>query len=75
MRSLLHGGSVTLVGVPKIGKSSLLWRLADSWQERLLGHIDLMSIENREDFYESLGDELDLKNGDWRRIREELKTE
>lgn len=41
LRLLLSGGSVSLQGNNKIGKSSLLWRLAAVWSEPVIGPLSI----------------------------------
>lgn len=73
LRSMLRGGSVAVTGDHKIGKSSLLWRLAEDWPGEVLGPLDLQAIADREDFYDSLAGAMGLTGGGWRRLRRVLK--
>ncbi len=73
LRAMLAGGSVALLGEPKIGKSSLLWQLARSWDGEVLGLIDLQAIEDRDDFYDALARELDVTESGWRPLRRALR--
>lgn len=73
LRNLLQGGSVALLGEPKIGKSSLLWRLIESWQGEILGPFDFQEIEDQDDFYNCLAEKLGILESGWRPIREKLK--
>lgn len=74
IQMMLQGGSVALLGAPKIGKSSLLWQLAQSWQGEILGPLDFQELEDRDDFYSSLSSQLSLLNSDWRDVRDALRT-
>lgn len=74
LRQLLEGGSVVVLGEPKIGKSSLLLALARSWQGEVLGPIDFHAIDDAEDFYASLAEALGLESSKWRSIRAALKS-
>ena len=69
---LLQGGSVSLQGEPKIGKSSLLRHLARNWQGQVIGPLDCHSLQDREDFYEQLAEALALDNDSWKTIRKAL---
>ena len=72
LHGMLAGGSVALWGEPKIGKSSLLYRLADTWPEEVLGPVDFEAVADRDDFYAALGCELGMASGGWRGVRGEL---
>ncbi len=73
LRDMLAGGSVALWGEPKIGKSSLLLRVAATWdEEATLGPVDFEAIEDRDDFYAALAGELGMASGGWREIRGQL---
>lgn len=73
----LEGGSVALVGDPKVGKSSLIWRLVERWTDasrsEVIGPIDLQAMEDRDDFYDHLASALQLDSGSWRSIRRTLR--
>jgi len=73
LRALLQRGSVALLGEPKIGKSSLLWRLGPFWNGEALGPIDFEGVESLEDFYGDLAARLHLPSEDWRTIRNALR--
>jgi hypothetical protein len=78
LRAMLHSGSVSLQGEPKIGKSSLLWRMADEGRETkdelVIGPLDCQALADRDDFYEHLAQALDLQDAAWRAIRSALQT-
>lgn len=69
---LLQGGSVSLQGELKIGKSSLLRYLARNWPGQVMGPLDCHSLQDREDFYELLAEALALDNHSWKTIRKAL---
>lgn len=77
LRALLRGGSVALMGEPKIGKSSLLWHLVHIWTQveegEVLGPFDCHVLEDRDDLYESLAAVLGLDAGLWRTVRRALR--
>jgi hypothetical protein len=75
LHSLLQGGSVALVGEPKIGKSSLLHRLAATWQGTLVGPLDFDAFEDRADLLARLAEELQLQGSaaNWRGLRQVLR--
>ncbi|MCP4664350.1 MAG: ATP-binding protein, partial [bacterium] len=73
LQAMLAGGSVALLGEAKIGKSSLLWQLARSWEGEVLGPIDLQGIADADDFHATLADLLDLPDGSWRGLRRALR--
>jgi hypothetical protein len=73
LTSLLAGGSVAMVGEPKIGKSPVLYRLADTWEGDVVGPISFQSIDNRDDFYATLAEALDEEPSDWRGLRRQLQ--
>jgi hypothetical protein len=70
---LLDGGSVALIGAPKIGKSSLLYQLVRTWPGNVLGPLDLQGIEETAHFYEELGALLGLARVSWRELRNTLR--
>lgn len=72
LRLLLQGGSVALLGEPKIGKSSLLWQLKATWPGKVIGPIDCLALEDHDDFYACLAEALLLESVDWRSIRKAL---
>lgn len=73
LNNMLSGGSVALLGVAKVGKSSLLRHLARQWSGPVLGPIDCMGIQDRDDFYQQLAEWLQLTNATWRNIDRELR--
>lgn len=74
LRDLLAHGCVTLLGEPKIGKSSLVLELKRSWDGDVIGPIDFHGIEDRDDFYDTLAAGLGLDASDWRTsVRPELR--
>ncbi|MBN2394621.1 MAG: CHAT domain-containing protein, partial [Anaerolineae bacterium] len=78
VRSLLRSGSVTLVGEPKIGKSSLMARLADLWKTvnggRVFGPLDCQGVWDRADFFAELAKLIGLPVTDDRRaLRDALR--
>jgi len=73
LKTLLQGGSVTLLGEPKIGKSSLLWQLKRDWGEAVIGPLDCQGLEDRDDFYEQLAGALRVDSNRWRAIRSALQ--
>jgi len=73
LMTLLQGGSVALLGEPKIGKSSLLRHLARHWPGKVIGPLDCHSLNDRSDFFQNISDALDLDNCDWKTIRKTLK--
>ncbi|MBN2006786.1 MAG: ATP-binding protein, partial [Anaerolineae bacterium] len=79
LRSLLRSGSVTLVGDPKIGKSSLMARLADLWQAenggRVFGPLDCQGVLDCDDFFAELAELLGLQDiDDRRKLRDALRA-
>ncbi len=72
MTLLNSGGSVSLQGVRKIGKSSLLRCLARSWEGDVLGPLDCQSMIDQDDFYQSIASELKLDKSDRKYIRDVL---
>ena len=78
VRSLLRSGSVTLVGEPKIGKSSLMARLADIWRAenggRVFGPLDCQGVLDCGDFFAELAKIIGLPATDDRRaLRDALR--
>jgi hypothetical protein len=75
---MLQSGSISLQGEPKIGKSSLLWRVGDERRrtkdEQVIGPLDCQNMADRDDFYEQLAAALQLQNPAWRAIRPALQT-
>lgn len=63
---MLQGGSVSLLGPAKIGKSSLLLALSRSWQGHIIGPLDCLALEDRDDFYDLLAEKLSLPGAGWR---------
>lgn len=74
LQARLKGGSVLLWGGAKMGKSSLLWQMADRWQGKVLGPFDFQSFEDPADFYGCLADQLEC-DGKWPKIRQALQAE
>lgn len=72
LRTLLEGGSVSLIGEPKIGKSSLLWQLKVTWPGTVIGPIDVQGLVSRRDFYARLAEELHAAGTAWRDVRSAL---
>ncbi|MEJ5308704.1 MAG: CHAT domain-containing protein [Anaerolineae bacterium] len=77
--ALLRSGSVTLVGEPKIGKSSLMARLADRWKAENGGHVfgplDCQGLLDCADFFAELARLLGLPAiDDRRKLRDALRT-
>ncbi len=71
---LLKNGWLALTGGPKIGKTSLLYRLAHTWQGGpVLGPVDLQSLDDFADFCHHVADELNLAGEDWRTVRKALR--
>lgn len=74
LNTMLQGGSVSLLGEAKIGKSSLLWHLRDHWQGEVIGPINLHGVEDKEDFNDQLAQTLKIpESSSWRNIRENLR--
>lgn len=74
---LLSGGSVAVVGAPKIGKSSLLHALARQWPQqspgRVVGPIDLQGLEDVEHFYSEVATALGERAQSWRPLSRALR--
>lgn len=77
LMTLLQGGSVALHGEPKVGKSSLMLHLVRNWgsEAKVIGPLDCMSLEDRDDFYEQIAEALELENSNWRAIRHALNSD
>jgi len=73
LRALLQRGSVALLGEPKIGKSALLWQLAQSWPDEVIGPVNFELVDGLDDYYRDLADRLKLEASDWRTIRKALR--
>jgi hypothetical protein len=71
---MLQGGSVALLGDPKIGKSSLMLHLVRNWDSsvKIIGPLDCMGLEDRDDFFREIAEALALDNSNWRTIRRAL---
>lgn len=74
LEAMLQQSSVTLLGEPKIGKSSLLWRLADHWPHPVIGPLDCHNVLDRNDFYEQLAELLNLADSQLRTLRTALRS-
>ncbi|NIM84267.1 MAG: TIR domain-containing protein [Candidatus Aminicenantes bacterium] len=76
LMTLLQGGSVALHGEPKVGKSSLMLHLVRNCgsEVKVIGPLDCMSLEDRDDFYEQIAEALELENSNWRTIRRALNS-
>ena len=72
--TMLSGGSVALQGEPKIGKSSLLWRLKTTWQGTVIGPLDCQELDDQADFYGCLAEALGAGGTEWPAIRRALKA-
>lgn len=74
LKNTLMGGSVALIGAPKVGKSSLLWQLTTNWSGKMLGPLDCMMIDGRDDLYAFIANALGGLDGtvDWRAVRQAL---
>ncbi len=75
LNMLLQGGSVALLGEPRIGKSSLLWQLARQWKHKTIGPLNIDQLENREGFYRFLATALELDNAGWSAINSVLQKQ
>jgi hypothetical protein len=74
LSQMLEHGCVSLQGERKIGKSSLLLHLVRTRNHSpVIGPIDVMGINNADDFYQQLGKPLGVKDGDRIGIRDTLK--
>jgi hypothetical protein len=73
LQALLSGGSVALIGEPRIGKSSLLWQLAARWPEQVIGPIDCMELDGPQDLYERIAEALSADGSGWRSLSRVLK--
>ncbi|HOT90992.1 MAG TPA: CHAT domain-containing protein [Anaerolineae bacterium] len=76
--SLLQSGSVTLIGEPKIGKSSLMLRLAEVWRaenrSRVFGPLDCQGVLDCDDFFAELAKLIGLPTTtDRRALRDALR--
>lgn len=70
LNARLSGGSVALIGEPKIGKSSMLFRVREGWtQGEVLGPFDFHQLEDPDDFYAELATELDAASHKWPDLR------
>lgn len=74
LKSYLQGGSVALLGEPRIGKSSLLWQLAEQWEHDIIGPFNIDQLENRSGFFRFLAEILVLDNEGWEAIHKVLKN-
>ena len=72
LQAMLSGGSVVLLGEPKVGKSSLLHCLARNRAGTAIGPLDCMALEDRDDLYQNIAGALHLASADWRTIRRAL---
>ncbi|MCP4214238.1 MAG: hypothetical protein GY765_06255 [bacterium] len=72
--TLLQGGSVTIKGEPKIGKSSLMWQLAREWPGKKIGPINFDLLRNIDDLYQYIAKELKLPDCGWRTLRRVLEN-
>ncbi len=77
--SLLQSGSVTLIGEPKIGKSSLMTRLAEVWRaghhSHVFGPLDCQSVLDCNDFFAELARLIGLPPvNDRRALRDALRV-
>ncbi|MBK7200504.1 hypothetical protein [Candidatus Amarolinea dominans] len=73
LHALLQDGSVALLGERKIGKSSLLWQISQTWPGTVLGPFDCMGMEDARDLYDHLAHALALEQADWRTLRRGLR--
>jgi len=74
LKAYLHGGSVALLGDPRIGKSSLLWHLARTWGGKIIGPLNIDELENRSGFYNYIANALGLDNTNWDTIYRALES-
>lgn len=76
LKTMLQGGSVALLGDHKIGKSSLMLHLVRHWDSsiKIIGPLDCMMLEDRDDFFGQIAGALALDNSNWRTIRNVLCT-
>jgi len=75
LKTMLQGGSVALLGDHKIGKSSLMLHLVRHWGSsvKIIGPLDCMMLEDRDDFFGQIAEALALDNSNWRSIRRALR--
>jgi hypothetical protein len=75
--TLLQGGSVSLMGVRKTGKSSLLWRLKEIWETNgklVFGPLNCKGMLDYSDFFPELGKVIGIPTSDKRILRDALKA-
>ncbi len=73
LRRSLEGGNVALIGPAKIGKSSLLYQLKQTWQGDVIGPIDFQGVSGKDDFLAQLAAGLGLAKGSDDEIRDAFK--
>lgn len=74
LRGMLEVGSVALLGAPKVGKSSLVWRLVEGWDGEVVGPVDVQGLEDAADFYSTIADALGVGGDGWRPLRAALRA-
>lgn len=73
LQALLQGGSVALLGEPKVGKSSLLYHLARNWTATAVEPIDCQGLQDRDDLYACIAEALSLDDHRWRTVRQAIQ--
>ncbi len=73
--SLIKGCSVAIIGVPKIGKSSILWHLKKEWEKAdggIIGPINMETVDSAVDFFNLIAEAAGVDTGDWPTLRKKL---
>lgn len=72
---MLRGGSVAIIGEPKIGKSSLLYAIKRTWTGPSLGPFDLQGIEDTAHFFQELARALGQQSSRWPTLYDVLRKQ
>ena len=74
LKEMLRHGSVVIVGPTKIGKTSIMLKVATDWQGEVVGPFNFQSYVSEEDFLQQFAAELRSPAYDWSALREHLQT-
>lgn len=74
LRRMLQHGSAVILGPGKMGKTSLMLRVAREWDGEVLGPFNFQGCVGEADFLQQLAKALRAEEVDWQCLREHLES-